>query len=258
MIRKRPTSPNTTIRAQWPNDREPLVHPFGRRAHLAGLRVLEEVLREPSIALVERGADQNSPGDADDPGTARPAEHTAGRLGRTRRAAPGGTEQDLDRQHAEERVCDPAAECSDPVEPTVRLFGPVAQEDVHEAPQGVAGKADRDGYEEEPAERLVRDRLQRSALVGGLPAGAECELERQDPDDPVDEAPGGEPGASEHLEGSGLPDVFSRRLELPDGGGLGSILDAHHAAPGTHSVTAAGSTLTLNDFTFVRSPPSSS
>src|SRR6476469_9977169 len=30
------------------NDRKPLVHPFGRRAHLAGLRVLEEVLREPS------------------------------------------------------------------------------------------------------------------------------------------------------------------------------------------------------------------
>ena len=86
---------------------------------------------------------------------------------------PAGAEQDLDRQHTEERVCDAAAECSDPVEPTVRLFGPVAQEDVHEAPQGVTGEADRDGYEQEPAERLVRDRLQRSALVGGLPAGAE-------------------------------------------------------------------------------------
>ena len=84
---------------------------------------------------------------------------------------------------------------------------------MQKPPQGVAGKADRDGDEQEPAERLVRDRLQRSALIGGLPAGAECELERQDPDDPVDEAPGGEPGAGEDLEGGGLPDVFSRRLD---------------------------------------------
>ena len=64
-----------------------------------------------------------------------------------------------------------------------------------------------------------------------------------------------EPRPGEHLEGLRVDEVVAGFASLANRSGrLGNA--AHEA--GTQIVTAFGSTATLNDLTFVRSPPSSS
>ena len=76
----------------------------------------------------------------------------------------------------------------------------MADRGAHEPPERVAAEADRDEREQDLAERLVRDRLQRPLLVRQLAAVAERELQGENPDDPVDEPAGDEPGPREPLE----------------------------------------------------------
>ena len=59
-----------------------------------------------------------------------------------------------------------------------------------EPPERIAAEPDRDERQEELAERLMGNRVQRSLLVRQLAAVTERDLEREDPDDPVDQRRG--------------------------------------------------------------------
>ena len=56
-----------------------------------------------------------------------------------------------------------------------------------EPPEGVTSETDRDEREQNLPERLMRDGLQRTLLIRELAPCAERELQREDPDDRVDE-----------------------------------------------------------------------
>ena len=74
----------------------------------------------------------------------------------------------------------------------------------------------------------------------------------------VDHAAGGQARAGEPLEAARARDPFALLLAHP--GRVPAMLIVLSPIPwrGTQSVSASGSTLTLNDLTFDRSPPSSS
>ena len=74
---------------------------------------------------------------------------------------------------------------------------------AEKAPDRVAAEADRKKQEQELTERLVRDRLERALLVGQLPGIADGDLEREQPDNAVDQAPRHEADAREHCERRG-------------------------------------------------------
>src|SRR5439155_20051475 len=78
-------------------DGDGLVPPPDGSAHFTRLRVLQEVLRDAPIPLVERDADDESTGETDDPGAARPAEYARGRLGRMSRRSSARGEEHLHR-----------------------------------------------------------------------------------------------------------------------------------------------------------------
>jgi hypothetical protein len=60
-----------------PERADPL-DPLPRRgAHLLGLGVVEELPADAPVPLIERDPEEDRPGDADDPGTRRPAENPA-------------------------------------------------------------------------------------------------------------------------------------------------------------------------------------
>ena len=109
----------------------------------------------------------------------------------------------------------------------------------------------------------LRDRLQRALLVRRLAAVAERELQREDPDDPVDHAARDEAGACQPLEAVGARDPFSLVLGLAD---RRTTLRRHahvliplrRALAGRTAAAHPARPSTLNVFTFVRSPPSSS
>jgi len=88
----------------------------------------------------------------------------------------------------------------------------MAEKGVQQAPERVAGKADRDENQQHLPERLVRERLQSATLIRRLSAGTERELDRQDPDDPVDDTSRDEAGSCEHLECGGALDPVCSRL----------------------------------------------
>jgi hypothetical protein len=60
-------------------------------------------------------------------------------------------------------------------------------------PEGVAAEADRDEREEKLAERLMRNGVQRTLLVGQLASVTKGELEGENADDRVDDRAGDEP-----------------------------------------------------------------
>ena len=99
-------------------------------------------------------------------------------------------QQDLDREHAHRPVREAAPEGGEAVEARVRALGAVAERGADEPPERVAAEADRDEREEQLAERLMRDRVQRALLVRQLAAVTECDLEREDADDRVDRGRG--------------------------------------------------------------------
>ena len=63
---------------------------------------------------------------------------------------------------------------------------------ANQPPEGVAAETDRDEREQDLAERLMRDRVQRALLVRQLASVTERELEGENPDDSVDERAGDE------------------------------------------------------------------
>ncbi len=141
-----------------------------------------------------------------------------------------------------------------------------------EPPERVAGETDRDERQEQLAEGLVRNGVQRALLVRELPPVPDRELEREDPDDRVDEAAGHESAAGEELERPRVNEVAPGRLRRPERLRVLRVLylaqlaatacavgvEAAAASIGTQTETAPGTTLTLNALTFSRSPPSSS
>jgi hypothetical protein len=64
---------------------------------------------------------------------------------------------------------------------------------ANQPPEGVATQTDGDDREEKLAERLLRDRAQRTLLIRQLASVTERELEGENPDDSVDERAGDEP-----------------------------------------------------------------
>ena len=85
-------------------------------------------------------------------------------------------------------VGDAAAERPTRSMPVVGALRAVADRRADEAPERVAAEPDRDERQQELAERLMRNGAERAALVRQLAAVPERELERQDADDPVDQA----------------------------------------------------------------------
>src|ERR1044072_146944 len=63
------------------------------RAHLTGLRVIEEVLADAAVCLVKRAAAEHETREADDPGATRPTEHARRRLLGAAGAAAARAEQ---------------------------------------------------------------------------------------------------------------------------------------------------------------------
>lgn len=98
---------------------------------------------------------------------------------------------------------------------------------VHQPPQGISGEPDCHENQQDLTERLLRDRLQRAALVGRLAARADSELDRQDADDRVDRGSCGEAAAAEHLESGRLLDLAGRLLAAPKGQRSSRVLNAN-------------------------------
>jgi hypothetical protein len=63
---------------------------------------------------------------------------------------------------------------------------------ANQAPERVTAETDREEREQDLAERLLRNRVQRTLLVRQLASVTECELEGENPDDCVDEPAGDE------------------------------------------------------------------
>src|SRR5436190_4581194 len=191
--------------------------------------------------------------------------------GMTRRSLARAV-KNLDRDRADRPIGDPAAQGGNTIETAVRALRTMAEKRVKQPPERIPGQPDRDENQQHLAERLMSDRLQRTALVRRLSAGTDCEFDRQDPDDPVDDTARDEAGPGKRFERRGTLDAVCRCLRTTDGPCCCRIPNAHTLGQrgrtsfgyvpcrerGTQSVTAAGSTFTLNDFVFVRSPPSSS
>src|SRR5205085_11032439 len=126
--------------------------------------------------------------------------------------------------------------CCDPVEAAVGSFGAMSEQSVSEPPERKSRQADRDQDQEQLAERLVRDRLQRALLVRRLPAGAEGELDREYADDRVDQAPRNEPRASQPIEPAAPRDLLpsdpraAYRPRLGRRAPISYLLSAEHEA----------------------------
>ena len=91
--------------------------------------------------------------------------------------------------------------------PSIRSLRAAAERGAGEPPHRVAREADRERDQHRPAEWLVRERAHGALLVGRLAAAADRELQRQEADDPVDEAARDEPGAGEPLERPAVDEV---------------------------------------------------
>src|SRR6185503_5495777 len=77
------------------------------------------------------------------------------------------------------------------------------------------------------AERLMRDGLQRALLIRGRAAGPDGELDREDADDPVDEAAGDESRTREPLERAAVSHVLAASPSCLNRLRLRWCLDAH-------------------------------
>ena len=151
---------------------------------------------------------------------AGPVQHAAGRLVGIARgpAAAARAGEDLDRRDAQRPVGEPAHDAAGAVLGVVlAALGTVADGGAHEPPEGVAGQADGHQDQQHLAERLARDGVERALLVGRLAAVAERQLDGQEPDDPVDDAAGDQPGAGQPLELRPPRHPLALRLRLADG-----------------------------------------
>ena len=171
---------------QVAGDAERRERPLDALAHLPGLGLLEEALRDALVALLQPDADDDQAGDRHEELPGRPAQHAAGGLARAAAGSAAGADQDRHRGDAEHRVADAAREPVDALLGVVARLRPVADRRAHEPPERVAGQADRHEDQERLAERLLRDRVQRALLVRRLAAVAEGELDGEDADDRVD------------------------------------------------------------------------
>jgi hypothetical protein len=76
----------------------------------------------------------------------------------------------------------------------------VADRRAYEPPQRVCGKADREEREQQRSETLVRDGVEGTLLVDELATTSQRKLERENPDDRVDESTRDEAAARQPLE----------------------------------------------------------
>jgi len=80
---------------------------------------------------------------------------------------------------------------------------------AEQPPEGIAAEPDRDEREEELPERLIRDRVESALLVRDLAPGPERQLERQNPDDRIDDPPRYEARAGKRFERRGAREAFT-------------------------------------------------
>ena len=88
----------------------------------------------------------------------------------------------------------------------------MSERGAEQPPEAVATETDRDEYEQELPERLVRDCLESALLVCDFAAVAEREAEREDADDCVDETSRDKPCASERFKRIGVRKTFAGPL----------------------------------------------
>ena len=172
--------------------------------HLAGLEFLEERLPNPFDELVRGYPQHHDPCEPDEPAARGPVEDAGGRLvGLRRRTGRRRAREQFDRRDAETAVHKAAPEPAEPLERAVCVLRTVTERCADEAPDRIAAEADRKEKEQELTERLARHRPDRALLVGQLPGVADGDLEREQPDDAVDQTPRYEAGARQDLERRG-------------------------------------------------------
>ena len=86
----------------------------------------------------------------------------------------------------------------------------MAERRAEEAPDGVAAKTHGEQREQEMAEGLPLDRLQRALLVGDLAAVPGGQVEGKDTDDCVNQAARDEPGARQVFEQLRIDETIAR------------------------------------------------
>ena len=158
----------------------------------------------PAVRLIEGDADQHRTGNPDDPGAGGPAENAGGRLLRARAltsAASRAGSRPRGRTARRRRSRSPAQR---PDRSAVVALRAMPDRSPDEAARASSPRGRSPQREQHLPERLMRDGVHRALLVRQLAAVTERELERQDPDDPVDQAPRHEPRAREVLEGAGM------------------------------------------------------
>src|SRR4029079_19618295 len=104
-------------------------------------------------------------------------------------------DQDLHCTGAEQGVDDAAHESGESVQAAVRSVRAVPEQSAEEPPKCVSAETDRDEDQQYFPEPLVCDRLQRTLLVRRRAAYSDGELDREDPNDPVDQPARDEPGS---------------------------------------------------------------
>ena len=207
--------------------------------------------------LVDGDGRQDEPCGADEPAPRGPAEDVARRLLRvaSRRAGAG---QDLDRDHAHQRVDDAAAERAEALDAAVGSLTAVAEERPEQPPERVSAQPDREQREQDVTERALLDGSQGALLVRDLAAVPDDQLEREQADDPVDERTRHETGPRENREERRVDESLAGRAGAAERQGI-RLRRCHCASDssfGRQIVIAAGCTSIVKDLTFSRSPPS--
>jgi hypothetical protein len=85
----------------------------------------------------------------------------------------------------------------------------VTERRAKKAPDRVPAEADGEKKEQELTERLARHGPDRALLIRQLPGVAYSDLEREEPDDAVNQPPSHEAGAREHLERRGTHEAIT-------------------------------------------------
>ena len=193
---------------------------------------------------------------------AGPVEHAAGRLVRAAAAAAAGADQDRDRRDAEDRVGDAAGEAGDPLLRVVARLRAVAERGAQQPPDRVAREADRHQHEQ----RLARPSASRSRRA--RPAGSSsCRRSRTPPGSRARRRSRRSRRARRGRRAPATRTAACARSPRPaccaSRTGTRAASVAASASPlvlvrHPHVQCAGLDLVTLNDFTLLRSPPSSS
>ena len=206
-----PIRPNTTHRARWPRIPSSGGRGLFRLVHLALLQLLVELAGDRAIAVERRRSEERKSGGVDEVSPSGVVEDAGGPL--LLIAAPAAVAgEGRDRQPAEEAVpARPGQGCSTFGEPLRVLALVLAVEDrERELPHRVRAKTYGEQAEQDAAERLLRDRVERAVLVRALLAAAQCDVDREDRDHSVEDALRHEAGPAEALD----PRALARTVPL--------------------------------------------